>query len=113
MITAITGLTAASIKESTLRGTTALVILTVIGIAACAAPPPPGSREEAVHKAWDEFCRIRYCEGFPGRITEFNDRHIVVSINGNTRYLTYTVAGNPGSYIASVFPSLNSGRTKP
>ena len=47
-----------------------LPILIAAGIAlgfmmqGCSTPPPPGSKEEAVNKAWDKYCKAGYCEGY-------------------------------------------------
>lgn len=82
-------------------------------LAGCATPPAPGSKDEAVNKAWDTYCRSGYCEGFPAAIVGRTEGTLTVSINGNTRYLTYTVSGEPGNYVALVHPTADRGRTKP
>lgn len=76
-----------------------------------AAPPDP--RDQAVNQAWETYCTSGYCEGFKGTIVERTDSTLTVSINGNIRYMTYTVTGGPGAYEARVSPTANQGRTKP
>lgn len=95
-------------------------IIRIVGAAAlflagCQTAPEaePGTKEAAVQAAWAETCASYYCEGYDGRITAINDGHIVVSINGNTRYLNYEVTGAPGSYVATVEPTPERGKTKP
>jgi len=86
---------------------------TVLLLAGCASPPAPGSKDEAVNKAWEAFCKAGYCEGYPSTILARTEKTLTVSINGNTRYLTYNVSGEPGKYVASVSPTADRGRTKP
>lgn len=86
---------------------------TVLLLAGCATPPAPGSKDEAVNNAWEAFCKSGYCEGYPAAIVGRTESTLTVSINGNTRYLTYTVSGEPGKYVASVNPTADRGRTKP
>ena len=38
---------------------------------------------------------------------------LIVSINGNTRYVTYTVTGEPGKYAVNMQPTANGGRAPP
>ena len=78
-----------------------------------APAPAPGSKDAAVQAAWERFCNYGYCEGLPAKIVSKTDRVLEVSINGNTRYMTYTVQGTEGNYSAQVQPTANGGRTKP
>jgi len=88
--------------------------LCVLGlVASCATSPPPGSREEAVNNAWERLCKSGYCEGYSARIVERTERTLTVRINGNIRYMTYSVTGNPGSYVVQMQPTANRGRTEP
>lgn len=82
-------------------------------LAGCAAPPSPSPRDQAVNKAWDTYCRSGYCEGARGTIVERTDKTLTVSINGNIRYMTYTVTGGPDVYEARVSPTADQGRSKP
>lgn len=82
-------------------------------LSGCATPPEPGSKDEAVDVAWERFCKSGYCEGFPGRIVGRSENVITVNINGNTRYLTYTVSGTHGNYVAQVRPTADMGRARP
>lgn len=87
-----------------------------IALTACASSTPPpatGSKDAAVQAAWERFCNYGYCEGLPAKIVSKTDRVLEVSINGNTRYMTYTVQGTEGNYSAQVQPTANGGRTKP
>jgi hypothetical protein len=70
----------------------------------CAGTPPsaPGSKEEAVDLAWKKYCETGYCEGYSGRIVNRTADTLTVMINGNTRYIRYSVSGSPGNYNASV-----------
>lgn len=79
----------------------------------CATPAAPGSKDEAVNIAWEKYCKAGYCEGHPGVIITRTEAILTVNINGNTRYLTYTVTGEPGRYGASVRPTADGGRAKP
>jgi hypothetical protein len=82
-------------------------------LSGCAAPPPSGSIEEAVNAAWERFCNSGYCEGFRGTIVDRTDRTLTVSINGNIRYLTYTVSGERGNYVVQMQPTADRGRARP
>lgn len=82
-------------------------------LSSCATPPPKGSSEEAVHIAWERFCKSGYCEGYHGSIIDKAEEYITVSINGNTRYLRYTVSGEPGNYVVNMRPIASRGRTRP
>lgn len=85
----------------------------VLGLAGCQPPPEPGSKEAAIQDAWESYCSAGYCEGYGGQITSFEDGYIVVNINGNTRYVTYTVTGNSGNYKASVRATADGGKQRP
>jgi phosphate-selective porin len=82
-------------------------------VAGCATPPPPGSKEEAVNKGWEQLCKSGYCEGYAGTIVSRTENTLTVTINGNTRYMKYTVTGEPGHYVAQVRPTADSGRVRP
>ena len=92
-----------------------VVTAAVLGLLGCSTtpPPPPGSREEAVYQAWQRFCAARYCDGFPGTIMKTTDTLLTVSINGNTRFVNYTVSGGPGNYSVQMRPTANGGSTPP
>lgn len=79
----------------------------------CATLPPPGSRDEAVNMAWERLCGSGYCEGFQGRIDSRTENSLTVIINGNTRYVKYTVSGDPGNYSVRMRPTANGGRARP
>jgi len=85
----------------------------LVAIGGCATAPAPGSKDEAVNNAWDRFCKSGYCEGYPASIVGRSESTLTVSINGNTRYLTYIVSGEPGKYVAVVNTTADHGRTKP
>ena len=87
--------------------------LTCFALTSCASSPPPGSRDEAVNVAWERLCKSGYCEGFPGKIIAMTENTLTVDINGHTRYMTYTVSGEPGSYVAHVRPTADKGRARP
>ncbi len=74
---------------------------------------PPGSKEEAVNKAWEKYCNAGYCEGYGGRIVSRTDDALTVSINGNTRYILYTVSGESGNYSVSMHATGDQGRARP
>lgn len=82
-------------------------------LAGCVTASPPNPRDQAVNQAWDTYCASGYCEGAKGSIVERTDNTLTVSINGNIRYMTYTVTGVPGSYEARVSPTGDQGRQKP
>lgn len=84
-----------------------------LALSACATPPAPGSKDEAVNLAWERFCKSGYCEGYSARIVGKTESVLEVNINGNTRYLTYTVSGSNGNYTAQVRPTANGGRALP
>ena len=86
---------------------------TYLTLSACATPPAPGSKDEAVGLAWERFCKSGYCEGYPARIVGKTETVLEVNINGNTRYITYTVSGSNGNYSAQVRPTANGGRDRP
>lgn len=79
----------------------------------CATLPPPGSRDEAVNMAWERLCRSGYCEGQLGWIVGRTENSLTVDINGNIRYVTYTVSGDPGKYTVRMRPAANGGRARP
>ena len=85
----------------------------VLFVAGCVTTSPPSPRDQAVNQAWKTYCMSGYCEGASGTIVERTDSTLTVSINGNIRYMTYTVTGAPGSYEARVSPTAEQGRTKP
>ncbi|HOZ66887.1 MAG TPA: hypothetical protein PLH13_05575, partial [Burkholderiaceae bacterium] len=79
-----------------------------LALTACVSSTPaptPGSKDAAVQAAWERFCNYGYCEGLPAKIVSKTDRVLEVSINGNTRYMTYTVQGSEGNYSAQVLPT--------
>ena len=84
-----------------------------LALASCVTSAPPGSKEEAVNTAWERLCNSGYCEGFAGRIVGRTESTLTVNINGHIRYMTYTVSGEPGSYVAEVRPTADRGRTPP
>ena len=90
-----------------------LATLAGLVLAGCVTASPPNPRDQAVNQAWETYCTSGYCEGARGSIVDRTDSTLTVSINGNIRYMTYTVTGGPGSYEASVSPTANQGRTKP
>lgn len=96
-----------------MKATQFAAVMVALVVAGCQPPPEPGSKEAAIQEAWERYCSGGYCEGYGGRITSFEEGYIVVSINGNTRYVTYTVTGNPGSYNASVRVTANGGKQRP
>ena len=69
--------------------------------------------EEAVNAAWERLCNSGYCEGFRASIIDRTERTLTVSINGNIRYMTYTVSGQPGNYVVQMQPTADLGRTPP
>ena len=91
-----------------------IILLSVVAILfGCQQAQPPGSKEAAIHDEWGEICTSYYCEGYDGYIQAIEEDHIVVSINGNTRYLYYNVTGVSGSYEVNIVPTANSGKEKP
>lgn len=90
-----------------------LATLSAFLLAGSVSAAPPNPRDQAVNQAWETYCTSGYCEGFKGTIVERTDSTLTVSINGNIRYMTYTVTGGPGGYEARVSPTANQGRTKP
>ena len=84
-----------------------------LALASCVTSAQPGSKEEAVNTAWERYCNSGYCEGFPGRIVGRTESTLTVNINGHIRYMTYTVSGGPGSYVAEVRPTADRGRVPP
>ena len=84
-----------------------------LALASCVTSAPPGSKEEAVNTAWERLCNSGYCEGFAGRIVGRTESTLTVNINGQIRYMTYTVSGEPGRYVAEVRPTADRGRTPP
>ena len=97
-------------KNSTREKQICAIALVLIG---CASSPSPGTREAAVNDAWNSFCKSGYCEGYPGTIVSRTDNSLTVSINGNTRYMRYSVNGEPGNYRAQVSPTTGGGRDRP
>ncbi|AOW14385.1 hypothetical protein LPB72_03410 [Hydrogenophaga crassostreae] len=90
-------------------------LATVCGLilAGCVTASPPNPRDQAVNQAWETYCNAGYCEGARGSIVERTDSTLTVSINGNVRYMTYTVSGGPAHYEARVTPTADQGRTQP
>jgi hypothetical protein len=90
-----------------------LVSASALLLAGCVTASPPNPRDQAVNQAWETYCTSGFCEGARGTIVDRTDSTLTVSINGNTRYMTYTVTGGPANYEARVSPTADQGRTKP
>lgn len=89
----------------------ALVICSLL--VGCATPPEPGSKDEAVNEAWERLCQSGYCEGYHAAIVGRTESSLTVNINGNIRYVVYTVSGDPGSYAVQMYPAADHGRARP
>lgn len=74
---------------------------------------PQAMRTEAIEKAWEKYCKAGYCEGYSGWIVDTTDKMLTVKINGNTRFLTYSVSGEPGNYLVQMRPTSDGGRDRP
>lgn len=79
----------------------------------CATPAAPGSKEEAVNEAWERLCQSGYCEGYDAAIVGRTENSLKVNINGNIRYVVYTVSGDPGNYTVQMYPTADQGRARP
>ncbi len=77
-----------------------ITITLAVTLVGCQTAPvaEPGSKEEAVNKAWDNYCSAGYCEGHNGSIAGRTEDTLTVIINGNTRHIMYKVNGSPGNY---------------
>ncbi len=69
-----------------------------------------GSKEEAVNKAWEKYCKAGYCEGYSGQIVGRTNDTLTVSINNNTRYIWYVVSGEPGNYAVYMNKKCDHGK---
>ncbi|MET0014403.1 MAG: hypothetical protein ABW088_12175 [Sedimenticola sp.] len=87
-----------------------VIIAGCLVLAGCVTTYEKGSREEAVSLAWKKFCMARYCEGYVGTIVDMTENTITVDINGHTRYLRYTVSGEPNNYVVDMWPTSYSSR---
>ena len=80
-------------------------------------PPLHTNNDEAIktaiENAWEKYCQAGYCGGYQGTIVDRTGDVVTVVINGNTRYLTYLVSGEPGNYSVQLRQTSDGGRIRP